>query len=258
MAAGSAAAASWDGLAAELDRWAEAGRTAGFWWRDDDGGAARPELARLLALTAARGIAPLLAVVPDWAEDALAELLSGSAAAAAQHGVAHRNRAPGGSKKTELVDGAGDLDTALKAGFARLERLLPGRLLPVLVPPWNRIGPALRARLPGLGYRGLSLFRPRPAPLLHGLALTNCHVDPVDWHRGRGFVGEAAALSGLAGHLAARREGKADAGEPTGILSHHAVHDAATWHFLEALADFVTSHPAAAWQDPRRLFGGGR
>lgn len=248
----------WPALAAELDRWAAAGRAATFWWRDDDAGTASPELARLLALTGARGIVPLLAVVPDWAEDGLAALLAGRPAAAAQHGVAHRNRAASGAKKTELVDDAPDLAAALPAGMARLRALLPaGMLLPVLVPPWNRIGPRLAAGLAGLGYRGLSLYGPRPAPRRDGLLLANCHVDPVDWHGGRGFLGRGAVLAQLLAHLRDRREGRADAAEPTGILSHHAAQDGATWAFLERLADTLSAHPAAAWQHPADLFGCG-
>ncbi|MEK9660397.1 MAG: hypothetical protein VW644_01455, partial [Alphaproteobacteria bacterium] len=42
--------APWDALAAELDVWAAAGRTATLWWRDDDADAASPALERLLAL----------------------------------------------------------------------------------------------------------------------------------------------------------------------------------------------------------------
>ncbi len=247
----------WEILAGELDRWAAAGRTATFWWRDDDAGRATPALHRLLDLTAAHGIVPLLAVVPAWAEPSLADLVARRDTAIAQHGVAHRDRSEGRTKKTELLDGLPDLEVELPAAHAALGALFGARLLPVLVPPWNRLGTGLRGRLAGLGFRGLSAFGARPGSTLDGLALANCHCDPVDWRGTRGFAGLPAALGQLAGHLRARRLGAADPAEPTGVMSHHAAHDAASWAFLAALAGRITAHPAAAWQDPRTLFPDG-
>ena len=58
------------------------------------------------------------------------------------------------------------------------------------------------------------------------------------------FLREAAALRLIADHLSARREGRADADEPTGLLSHHAVQDEACWRFLDALLDHLSAHPA--------------
>ncbi|MFC3227290.1 hypothetical protein ACFOGJ_08625 [Marinibaculum pumilum] len=249
-------AATWSALDQELARWAAAGQVATFWWRDDDAGTATPALTRLLDLTTAHGVVPLLATVPDWAEPSLPDLLAGHAAAAAQHGVAHRDRSGGAGKKTELLDGLPDLENALRDGRVRLEALLGPRLLSVLVPPWNRIGPVLRGRLGPLGYRGLSAYKPRAAAREGAVTVVNCHCDPVAWHEGRVFAGEAAALGQVVAHLRDRRQGRVDADEPTGILTHHAVHDSETWRFLEGLADRLALHPAASWQDPRQLFAG--
>ena len=47
--------ATWTELDDELNRWAEAGIVADFWWRDDDAEAPGPELDRLLALAGAHG-----------------------------------------------------------------------------------------------------------------------------------------------------------------------------------------------------------
>jgi hypothetical protein len=55
----------------------------------------------------------------------------------------------------------------------------------------------------------------------------NAHVDIVDWRHGRRFIGEARALELAMKGLAS--------GEPVGFLTHHAVHDAAAWTFLERL-----------------------
>ena len=59
------------------------------------------------------------------------------------------------------------------------------RLLPVLVPPWNRLAPDLPGILPGIGYRGLSAAAPvAPVP---GLVQAHAAVDPVAWRSGGGL-----------------------------------------------------------------------
>jgi len=110
----------------------------------------------------------------------------------------------------------------------------------VLVPPWNRIAGAIVARLPALGYRGLSRFGPRgrSAPL----AEVNTHMDIVAWHDRRRFVGENEALKAAITHLRARRTGAADRHEPTGLLTHHAAHDAACWRFVADFVEAVRGH----------------
>ena len=68
-----AAHVGWDALEAELDLWQSAGRTATFWWRDDDAIAWTPALERLLELAEDTPIA--IAVIPGNAETGLAEPL---------------------------------------------------------------------------------------------------------------------------------------------------------------------------------------
>jgi hypothetical protein len=125
-----------------------------------------------------------------------------------------------------------------------------------MVPPWNRVAPWVVDRLPGLGYTGWSGFgaRERDGPL----PATNVHVDLIDWHGSGGFLGEAAVLGKLVGHLAAKRAGQADPTEPTGVMTHHAVHDPATWAFLAGVLEAVAGHPDAAWASPAELFSGRR
>jgi hypothetical protein len=236
-----------------MDAWGTAARTATLWWRDDD--AVRPTgpLTQLQALAASHGLVPALAVVP---RDAEADL---PGAALLQHGYAHLDHgaAHGTGKKAELGPErapeavAGELAT----GRARLVALFAGRALPVLTPPWNRIAPAVTRLLPGLGFRGLSTFKPRAArEAAAGLLQVNTHVDIIDW-RTRRFAGEDSALSALTGHLAARRGGSADSGEPTGILSHHLVHDAESWTFLDRLFAATRRHAAMRWLTPQAAFG---
>lgn len=245
----SAEAAAWQALQAELDAWAAAGREAQLWWRDDDAAAPSAALERLLALSAASRAPLALAVIPAHAEAALAAVVATVPdVAVLQHGYAHANHAPTGAKKCELVDPAthATLVDDLRRGRDRLSALVGPRLLDVMVPPWNRVAPALARQLPALGFAGLSTYRARPAPeAAPGLRQVNCHVDILQWRPQCGFLGTAAALDLLIGHLAAKRRGTADAGEASGILSHHAVHDEAAWHFLGELLDRLAHHPGA-------------
>jgi hypothetical protein len=56
-----------------------------------------------------------------------------------------------------------------------------------------------------------------------------------------------AALEALVGHLAARRSGRVDANEPSGILTHHLETDEATWAFMEELLARTAGRPGARW-----------
>ena len=246
LAAGRAATTAWDALARELDAWHEAGLRASLWWRDDDATRPGPRLDRLLAI--APGVPRALAVVPERAERALAERLRDRPEVAVlQHGYAHRNHAPAGSRKAELGD---DRPVALMLaelgrGRARLAALFGARFRPVLVPPWNRIAAALAGRLPDCGVEALSIYgRARPT---HRVPVVNAHADIIDWRGGRGFVGAEAALGRLVAHLEARRLGRDPADLPTGLLTHHRDHDEACWRFVAELLQRTLAHPAAHW-----------
>lgn len=254
---------AWSDLDRELDAWQRAGRGATLWWRDDDAVAPSPALDRLLALSRDTRAPLALAVIPDRASRALrTALLEGpQGLAVLQHGFAHRNHAPAGRKSMELGPDrpAAAVLGELTAGGARLAALFgaTGRLLPAaLVPPWNRIDAALLPALPALGYRFLSRFAPRAIPrAIPDLTEINAHVDILRWSEPRGFAGEAACLDALCRHLAGRRGGRCDPDEPTGLLTHHLVHDAAAWDFMARLLEVLTGHPAARFQAPAALFG---
>jgi hypothetical protein len=246
---------SWTELRAELDRWAALGRHATFWWRDDDAVAPGPALDRLLALAARHGRWVALAVIPAGAEPALADRLAGTPAAVIQHGWAHRSHAPAGEKTAELGDHRPTevVLAELTAGRERLDVLFGDRFRPVLAPPWNRIGPQIRARLGEAGLNILSGFGARDA--VAGPAQLNTHADPIDWRGGRGFAGVDRALAPILRHLVDRRGGAADPQEPTGLLTHHLAHDDEGWIFLDGLLSTLARHPAVAWPDPDSLFG---
>jgi hypothetical protein len=236
-----------------------------LWWRDDDAAAPCDRLDRLLAIA---GEAPLaLAVIPMAARPALARWLDAAAPrsggglqiAILQHGWRHANHAIK-SKKSEFPEerSDGSVATDLAAGRERLRELFGPRALAVLAPPWNRFAEAFLPLLAGCGIGAISRVNPRGAvwPAL-GVFAANVHVDLVAWRGDRGFIGEAAALGGLVGHLRARRRGEVDGDEPTGILTHHLVQDDATEDFLLRLVALTAAHPAAGWLDAGAVFAPG-
>ncbi len=232
-------------LTAELDRWADAGLTATLWWRDDDAIAPTAALDRLIAT--ADGVPLTIAVIPALAEPALARRLAGQhGIAAVQHGLAHRNHETVG-KKAELGAGrpVAEVVADLAVGFARLTTMFGPQFRPMLVPPWNRIAAAVVPALPRLGLTALSAARPRPGRSpVPGLVQVNTHVDPVDWRGTRGFMGATETVDLFCRHLADRREGRVDRHEPTGLLTHHLVHDAGLWQFLPRLVEETRAHRA--------------
>jgi len=243
----------WEALDRELGAWAATGAPATFWWRDDDAERPSSELDRLLDLSGADGVPVTLAVIPRDVDEALPRRLEASSqAAVVQHGYAHLNHAGPGERASEFASGR-TLDgmlAELASGRETLERMFGARFRPLFVPPWNRVAPALVPALPRAGLTALSTFTPRPrAEPAPGIRQTNCHVDLIRWREGRRFAGEAHALQGLVEHLAARRERRVDAEEPTGVLTHHRVHDEAGWTFLARLFDRTRAHRSVRWLD---------
>jgi hypothetical protein len=232
----------WRAFAEEMGHWRARGRAATFWWRDDDAGAATPELARLVDLARALEVPLCVAAVPAWLDEGGTELLAVQArVTVVQHGWNHANHARSGAKKIELGGGRSmvGIEADLRRGLALCAERLGPRWFPALVPPWNRMDPRVLARLAHLGYGGVSRFGPRVAKA--PLPEVNTHVDIVAWHTGRGFVGENLALSAAVAHLRSRREALADPDEPTGLLTHHAVHDEACWRFTRRLIEEARS-----------------
>ena len=246
----------WQALEDELARWRDAGRSAEVWWRDDDAADVGPELDRLLGVHRESDTPLALAVVPSQATSDLAARLAGEPGVdLLQHGYAHVNHAPlGDGKKMELgphrpaMVVLGELGT----GWLALERLFGNRPLAVMVPPWNRIAPALVPTLPEIGFLGLSTFGPRQrAQPVRGLRQVNAHVDLIDWKGERRFAGEDACLAILVESLARSRTGS---GEPVGILSHHLVMDGRAWDFLRSLWEKTRTMSAMRVRSAHALF----
>jgi hypothetical protein len=255
-----ASAARWPDLAEELERWGEAGRVATLWWRDDDAAAASAQLDRLLAV--AGDVPVALAVIPALADIALSARLTqpaGSAVAVLQHGWRHTDHSDGRRKSEFPAERSEDAAAAdLVAGRVRLAELFGAAALAVLAPPWNRFDSKFLPLLAACGIGAISAAGPRPLAWPNpGVFAVNVHVDLVAWNGDRGFVGEAAALALLVGHLRGRRLGRFDGAEPTGIMTHHLVQDSAAEAFLERLLAVTGAHPAARWLAAGEVFAPG-
>ena len=246
-----------DELLNELDQWNFAGEEATLWWRDDDAALPHDRLVRLLESLQRWDVPPALAVIPGTAGTELASMLADRGALdILQHGIAHTNRAGPDAKKQELVD-CQDWDWSgdLLGARQRLVELFPDALLPVLVPPWNRIDAEIARNLDRLGFLGLSCFGPRSTPHIgESVWVVNTHVDLVNWRDGRRFAGEREIVDQMTRHLRARRKGEADAAEPTGILSHHLVHDEDCFTFVDEFLALLDEHPAVTWLSAQRVF----
>jgi hypothetical protein len=243
----------WRELETALDAVAADGEAIRVWWRDDDAGRDDAALERLLELAEQRALPVALAVVPVWLEtSAQARIAASAQATVLQHGYAHANHAPAGSRPCEL--GARDVGTIvseLARGRQTLVDAFGGTFLAVLVPPWNRIDPKLIGRLTACGFCGLSTYGARVASEpAAGLRQVNTHLDPIDWRGDRLFVGEVAALERLIAML--------DPDEPIGILSHHLAMDEPGWGFLDRLLSMLAAHPGAVLCSAGEVFEAGR
>lgn len=239
-------------LLALLDAAAARGAPIRFWWRDDDAQTASPQLDRLLALANRHSLPLALAVIPQPATAELAaRLAEESRVAVLQHGWRHQAHNPAGEKKAELGSHRPlkQVLEELRSGRDKLAGLFADRSRPVLVPPWNRVGKDVAAARHVVGLPGLSLFGDKSTADPH---LVNTHIDITIWKPRRRPM-ELPTVYGALGREVRKRIAGLD--EPLGILSHHLVHEEASWSLLEALCDDLAHHPGAAWPNVDELFG---
>ncbi|MCJ2073677.1 glycosyl transferase family 28 [Methylobacterium sp. J-030] len=242
------AGSRWRSLRDALDATGQRSLTVRFFWRDDDAVTATPALDRLLALAQAHDAPLLLAAIPAGIDADLGRRLATTPEVnVAVHGLAHRNHAPSNAKPSEfgadrpLVQLIADAAAGLRIAQERLPDL---RLLPIFVPPWNRLAAALAAALPALGYLGLSAV---PGPPVPGLRRIDATLDPIDWRGSRSLRDPDAMLAALAEHVARMPE------RPIGLLTHHLVQDSSIWCFVEELLAVLLKHPAVEMLQPRHI-----
>lgn len=245
-------AAAWRALSDELSAWRDCGRSAQFWWRDDDAVADSGELARLLTLTADAAAPLALAVIPGGLHGSLPPALEGyDHVAVLPHGWRHQNHAPAEEKKAEFGSHRPvyELLADVALGWTQVEKTFADRARPNFVPPWNRVDERLIVLLPRAGIGGISRYGQRRAVQpAADVVEVNCHIDPVYWRGGGGFVGVEAALRPLLALLAEQRRRANEEGEPIGLLTHHLVMDDNTWRFIAELVDLLAQSGSARWR----------
>ncbi|MFC6636766.1 polysaccharide deacetylase family protein [Sulfitobacter sediminilitoris] len=242
---------TWEDLDAELDQWKAAGERPTFWWRDDDTEAPTPELDRLITLSA-KYDAPLhLAVIPADIDPGLADRLKAAPHVyAMQHGFAHKNHEPKGERASE-VGKTRDLalqEADLREGWQRMASAGLPNMLPIMVPPWNRIGDQVVPHLASWGFAALSGFERRvnPAPY-PDLQHFNGHIEPLRWRPDAIFAGVEKTLAQCVTHLKERRTGIAEKDEPTGLVTHHLQTPDEVWDFCDALGERLAHKQRAEW-----------
>ncbi|MGJ8618134.1 MAG: polysaccharide deacetylase family protein [Sulfitobacter sp.] len=226
----------WSPLKSELAIWRGESRTLPLWWRDDDAVKDTPAFQRLLTLAQDLTLPVHVAVIPKFAQKSLADALAATDwAIPIVHGWAHENHAPEGQKKAEFGHPRVGAEAETRAALSDLRSLFGAALLPIFVPPWNRIDPGMVAQLSGQGYAALSTYTPRAARMAaQGLVQINTHIDPIHWRGGGGLADPETQILALVATLKDRRAGHTDATEPLGFLTHHLVHDDAIWDFTRA------------------------
>ena len=257
--------ADWDDLAREWDLWDQSARPT-LWWRDDDAVDVTPALSELRQVA---HVPIALAVIPLAQDRPLQKNLGNylenwPRLSVLQHGISHFNHAANNAKKSEFPTTCqlSEIEKGLIEAAKFLREIFGSQMLPILTPPWNRISEPVLAMLPKLGFYGLSRFDEPPyrqdTSLHAGISKfreINTQIDMIDWRGNRGFVGLKPALGCLVTHLTARRLGKVNRSTPSGILTHHLVHDVATWRFLENLQDWLAKRGALdVFVDPKEMW----
>jgi len=253
---GLVAVPSWTALEDELRMWRDQGRRATFWWRDDDATRDTPALRTLFAHAERCRIPVALAVIPGLAEPSLVDVVRQSArfVTPVVHGYRHHNHATPGAKKSEFGPSRApsDVNSDLRSAMTSALALFGEALLPIFVPPWNRMAEQHLSLLTPARFCGYSGKGPRRRPLVTDITVVDVHVDIIDWGGGRRFLGESAVLAALVEHLVRRRRGLEHGS--TGLLTHHLVHDGACGAFLERLFS-ATVDGGGHWVDVRAAFG---
>jgi hypothetical protein len=249
---------AWGMLQHELDRWAESGKSATFWWRDDDAVEETAQLRALDALSREMEVPVSLAVIPARLQRSLPQFLhQRDNFVVMQHGYSHSSYAEKGAKKIELGGErpTDEIQTELISGRQQLSNAFGEQFIPVLVPPWNRIESRIYPSLVSAGFSGVSTMWARhSAHPVKGLLQVNTHLDPVNWRHDRGFIGETSAVEQIYRHLSERRIAGGDIAEPGGILTHHLSQNDEVWTFCRKLFEMLNRHPAVQWLDARAIW----
>ena len=224
-----------------------AGAIPPIWWRDDDAVAPTDALDTLAHDAGALGMSVHLAVIPAHATLALAAYCQTAPFLPVVHGWAHVDHSRPTEKKNEFQTPRAGARAETAEGLARMQTLFE-TVVPMFVPPWNRVNADIVNGLSAQGYTHLSTYgaRKRQYPTV-GLEQINTHIDPIYWKGHKGLVEADHLIAEAARALTDRAEGRADPVEPFGLLTHHLVHDDAIWAFSRAFLTEMRDGGATPW-----------
>jgi len=232
-------------LSAELALWEKDGQVARIFLRDDDAVEITPELIQLQKITDYREIPILLAVIPKFAKDELAQFIeSHRLLTPAVHGYSHENHAEKSEKKTELgahrpVEQVLD---SLEQARSKMTGIFGHHLSHILVPPWNRIDGDLVVGARSLGFRAISGFGWKNPN--DNICWINTHVDIINWRQKATAKSVAEVVEELTESL---RIARANGFVPIGILTHHLVHSRLCWDMLDEILGYLCDHQNVKW-----------
>lgn len=249
----------------ELNRWLDEDLTATFWWRDDDAITYTQELDTLCFLSHQYNIPLSLAVIPKHLDMHLAQDIQKALGTKAsnisilQHGYSHDNYAPSTEKKHELGNHRPHdvILSELSQGYQKLNNCFGKQFAPIIVPPWNRMDNDVIASVLESDHSFLGVSQMGAPTLAEKIAHEklekfkeiNIHVDILNFKDKNNvkFAGNEQVVQSICHHLSMRRENKTQANIPTGIMTHHLVHDQESWNFLHELFTLTRESMNCRW-----------
>ena len=249
----------WSALLGELDVWASLGHRARLWFRDDDASSDIPGLRWMVQNAAACDVPIFFAVIPGLlTEDAESLLRSHPNHWVLQHGYDHADHSLPGQEQTELCDHR-DIDEVarqLEQGRQRLEEAFAERFLPVMVPPWHRIGPRIGSCLSAWHFEAFSAHARGLDRSVDFLPTVDAQIDLMRWSDPFVFIGRDDLEHQLVEELELRRLRDAFS-KPVGILSHHSMMCSDKMSAIRELWSLASAHAGARWLGGTEVFSVG-
>jgi len=171
----------WSPLTRELAVWRSERLQLPLWWRDDDAVSGTPALERLGSIAADLGMPVYVAALPDLVDATLAPAIDAQPCIIpVVHGWRHISHAPDGAKNAEFGHPRAGAAQELEGALKHLRGVFSDKLVPLFVPPWNRIDDSFLPVLQAVGYGGISTYGARKSAMpTSGLVQINTHVDPI-------------------------------------------------------------------------------
>lgn len=251
---------NWQDLENELMLWQNANQTLSFWWRDDDAEKNTPALSKLLALSEAFQIPLALATIPLGADESLANAINvvnqrhtQPLITILQHGYSHKNYANKDQKKQELGNhrSSETIISELTLGKVKLSALFSDSFVNIQVPPWNRIDDSIIEKI-AMNKQFDAISRHGVVDSPRVMKEINIHIDILNFKDKTCFLGTDKVISQILKHLQFRRKNNYRP-EATGLMSHHLVHDNATWDFLQQFFALTQTFGNIVWIDSKTL-----